>query len=120
MSATGAELGRPFEDVTFSSSDGVELHGWFFPASASSARGSLAILICHGNAGNICHRLEMCEVLLETGAGVFLFDYRGYGRSAGRPSDRANHPFMAMPAPASARAAASNRIREMLRDGASS
>jgi len=91
MSATGAELGRPFEDVTFSSGDGVRLHGWFFPANLNSPRASSAVLICHGNGGNICHRLEMCEALLETGVGVFLFDYRGYGRSAGRPSEEGTY-----------------------------
>jgi uncharacterized protein len=84
---TGAELGRPFEEVSFKSGDGVELHGWFFPAATTSSRARLAVLFCHGNAGNIGHRLDSCEALLETGVSVFLFDYRGYGRSAGVPSE---------------------------------
>ena len=45
------------------------------------------MLICHGNAGNISHRLELCGTLLATGASVFVFDYRGYGRSQGRPGE---------------------------------
>lgn len=87
LSCTGAELGRSFEDVYFRASDGVELNGWFFPGDTNSARASLAVLYCHGNAGNISHRLQMCEALLSTGVSVFLFDYRGYGRSGGRPSE---------------------------------
>ena len=91
LSATGAELGRPFEDITFASSDGIELHGWFFPANLNSPRASLALLLCHGNGGNISHRLEMCHALLDTGASVFLFDYRGYGRSHGHPNEEGTY-----------------------------
>jgi fermentation-respiration switch protein FrsA (DUF1100 family) len=87
MDATGARLGRPFEDVYFRAQDGVELNGWFFPADTNSARASLVVLLCHGNGGNICHRLDMAQALLATGVGVFLFDYRGYGRSRGHPSE---------------------------------
>ena len=67
MTATGAELSRPFEDVFFKASDGVELNGWFFPASTNSHRRHLAVLVCHGNAGNISHRLDTCVALLSTG-----------------------------------------------------
>jgi fermentation-respiration switch protein FrsA (DUF1100 family) len=91
LTATGAELGRPFEDVWFKAKDGVELNGWFFPGSTNSSRSSLAVLLCHGNAGNIGHRLEMCRALLETGVSVFVFDYRGYGRSRGRPSEEGTY-----------------------------
>lgn len=91
MDATGAELGRGFEDVRFKASDGVELNGWFFPANTNSARARLAVLVCHGNAGNISHRLEICDILLSAGVNVFVFDYRGYGRSAGRPSEEGTY-----------------------------
>ena len=87
LTATGAELGRPFEDVFFKASDGIALNGWFFPASTDSQRQRLAVVVCHGNAGNISHRLDLCRLLLETGASVMVFDYRGYGRSSGRPSE---------------------------------
>jgi len=86
-----AELGRAFEDVRFKTDDGVELHGWFFPSNTNSSRAPLAFLICHGNAGNISHRLGLCEALLETGASVFLFDYRGYGQSEGRPGEQGTY-----------------------------
>src|SRR5438093_95446 len=89
--ATGAELGRPFENVYFKASDGVQLNGWFFPAETNSPQAHLVVLLCHGNAGNISHRLDVCQVLLETGVNVFLFDYRGYGRSSGRPSEEGTY-----------------------------
>ncbi len=91
LTAAGGELGRKFEDVTFATSDGVQLNGWFFPATNDSPQGRLAVLFCHGNAGNISHRLELCQALLETGVSVFLFDYRGYGRSEGRPSEQGTY-----------------------------
>ena len=91
LTATGAELGRPFENVRFQAGDGVELHGWFFPVNTNSARARLAVLVCHGNAGNIGHRLDTCATLLATGVNVLLFDYRGYGRSQGRPSEEGTY-----------------------------
>jgi fermentation-respiration switch protein FrsA (DUF1100 family) len=87
LTATGAELGRPFEDVLFQAGDGIKLNGWFYPATTNSRRAGLVVLLCHGNAGNIGNRLSTCAALLQTGVSVFLFDYRGYGRSEGRPSE---------------------------------
>jgi fermentation-respiration switch protein FrsA (DUF1100 family) len=91
LEATGSELGRPFEDVCFQTADGVKLNGWFFPADANSTRKHLVYLLCHGNAGNISHRLDHCAALLETGPAVFIFDYRGYGRSEGRPGEEGTY-----------------------------
>ena len=91
LTATGAALGQPFEDVRFTASDGVELNGWFFPAATNSPRARLAMLYCHGNAGNISHRLDTYIALLATGVSVFAFDYRGYGQSEGRPSEEGTY-----------------------------
>ncbi len=91
LSTTGAELGRPFDDIWFQTSDGVQLNGWFFPASTNSSRTQLAVLVCHGNAGNISQRLDLSGALLRAGVNVLLFDYRGYGRSAGRPSEEGTY-----------------------------
>ncbi len=71
-----------YESVNFTSGDGTKLHGWYFPPPGASP----VILFCHGNAGNISHRLENIRELLSLGFGVFIFDYRGYGKSGGRPS----------------------------------
>ena len=91
LEATPEELRRLFEDVRFKTGDEVELHGWFFPANPNSSRSHLVFLICHGNGGNLSHRLGLCAALLETGAGVFIFDYRGYGQSAGRPGEEGTY-----------------------------
>jgi uncharacterized protein len=69
----------------------VKLHGWFFPANNGSPRKHFTALVCHGNAGNISHRLGLAQLLLQTGVTVFLFDYRGYGRSKGRPSEQGTY-----------------------------
>src|SRR5580765_3207562 len=87
MEAGAAVLGTPFEDVLLAASDGVRLHGWFFPANRKARRARLALLLMHGNAGNISHRLEFCRAWLELGLNVLLFDYRGYGQSEGRPGE---------------------------------
>jgi fermentation-respiration switch protein FrsA (DUF1100 family) len=91
MEATGAELKRPWEDVYFKAADGVELNGWYFPARPGSPRAEWVILVCHGNAGNISHRLGMYQALLEHGVNVFAIDYRGYGRSGGRPGEEGTY-----------------------------
>jgi hypothetical protein len=78
-----ARSGLPLEDVWFPAADGTKLFGWYVEASATSA----VLLWCHGNAGNIIHRLENLRELYQIGLSVFLFDYRGYGKSQGRPSE---------------------------------
>src|SRR3954470_11479949 len=89
--ATGRELGRPLEDLRLTTSDGIQIHGWFFPADQDSERKHLVMLVCHGNAGNISHRLSLARALLETGLNVFLFDYHGFGQSEGVPSEEGTY-----------------------------
>jgi hypothetical protein len=91
LEATGAELAHPFENVFFKTTDDVELNGWFFPAQAGAPRGQFAFLNCHGNGGNISHRLGLYGALLESGASVFTLDYRGYGLSQGKPSEEGTY-----------------------------
>jgi len=83
LEATPAALKLRFEDITFVAEDGVRLHGWWLPCA--HARGT--VIHCHGNAGNISHRLDLAADLLRLDVNVFLFDYRGYGRSRGRPTE---------------------------------
>ena len=75
--------GLPLEEVWFTSADGTKLFGWYVEGPATSG----VILWCHGNAGNIINRLENLSLLCQLGLSVFLFDYRGYGRSQGKPSE---------------------------------
>ena len=80
-------LGQPWEEVSVQATDATRINAWFFPANTNSTRASWVVLLCHGNAGNIGDRLGLYSILLETGVSVLAFDYRGYGRSAGRPSE---------------------------------
>jgi len=84
---TGEELGRPREDVYFETGDGIRLNAWYFPAATLAPHRDLAVIVCHGNGGNISHRLGLYDMLLQAGVSVFAFDYRGYGRSEGRPNE---------------------------------
>jgi hypothetical protein len=76
-------VGLPYESVDLLTSDNIRLDGWFIPAPEN--RG--VILFCHGNAGNISHRLESLLLFHKLGFSTLIFDYRGYGRSQGRPSE---------------------------------
>jgi len=81
------QLGLSFEDVVFISEDGRLLHGWWIPHE--QARGT--IIHCHGNAGNIGDRAWLGADLHRLGVNVFLFDYRGYGRSKGLPTEEGTY-----------------------------
>jgi fermentation-respiration switch protein FrsA (DUF1100 family) len=83
LEATPADIGLKYEDVQFDTADGERLHGWYLPAV--NARGVL--LFFHGNAGNISHRLESIMIFNRLGLDVLIVDYRGYGRSTGKPTE---------------------------------
>jgi len=85
--ADPSSVGLDFEGVHFEAADGEKLSGWFIPSD--SARG--VILFCHGNAGNISHRLESIQIFHRLGLAVFIFDYRGYGQSEGRPTEQGTY-----------------------------
>lgn len=70
------------EDVFFDSKDGTKLHGWYFPQSNAP----LTLLVSHSNWGNVDEWRNLIDTLLTTGASVFIYDYRGYGRSEGTPT----------------------------------
>jgi fermentation-respiration switch protein FrsA (DUF1100 family) len=74
----------PFIDLTVATEDGERLHAWWIPASSPTIG---HVLLCHGNAGNIGDRIVHAELLSAAGLDVLAFDYRGYGRSSGRPSE---------------------------------
>ncbi len=74
--------GREFEDVYLKTKKGSKLHGWFFPQSGAKA----SILVNHGNAGNIADLQVLIELLLASRVNVFVYDYRGFGKSEASPS----------------------------------
>jgi fermentation-respiration switch protein FrsA (DUF1100 family) len=82
--ATPAAVGLAYEDVALQTVDDIRLHAWFIPAENPRA----TVLFCHGNAGNISHRLDSIRLLHSLGLQVLIFDYRGYGKSEGRPSEK--------------------------------
>jgi fermentation-respiration switch protein FrsA (DUF1100 family) len=76
--------GCSFEDAWFDSSDGVRLNGWF----AQSPRPRAVVLYCHGNAGNVTDRRSVLQLFRDRlNSSILVFDYRGYGRSTGTPSE---------------------------------
>lgn len=77
--------GLTLEDAWFQAADGTRLHGWYIPHDAPLA----VILFCHGNGGNVTHRVEkLRELNRVVGASVLVFDYRGYGRCEGHPNEK--------------------------------
>ncbi|MHA1896218.1 MAG: alpha/beta hydrolase [Promethearchaeota archaeon] len=76
-------IGLIYEDVYFKTKDGIKLNAWFIPAEG----GDFTILFAHGNGGNISHRMDKISMFHEKGFSLFLYDYRGYGKSEGRPSE---------------------------------
>lgn len=81
--AAPANYGLRAEDLRLEAEDGVALHAWWIHGT-----GRRVLLFFHGNAGNISHRLERAKLLTERfGLDVLLLDYRGYGRSEGKPSE---------------------------------
>ena len=81
---TPGDRGLDFEEVFFEASDGVKLHGWFVPGV-----NDITWIWFHGNAGNISHRVDNLVALhRRLGVNIFIFDYRGYGRSKGSISEQ--------------------------------
>lgn len=70
------------EDIWFRAKDDSQLHGWFFKVPGAKH----TVLFSHGNTGNMTGRPNLVRLLLQCGLSVFIYDYRGYGRSDGRPS----------------------------------
>jgi len=82
--ATPTQVGLPYEEISFQAADGTKLTGWLVPGAPESP----VVLFCMGNAGNISHRLETLRLLHDLGLAVFIFDYRGYGKSKGKTSEK--------------------------------
>ena len=80
---TPARMGIQAQDVTVAAADGSRLHGWFLPAAAT-AKGT--VLHLHGNAANVSNHLPLVSWLPARGYNVLMIDYRGFGRSDGKPS----------------------------------
>jgi fermentation-respiration switch protein FrsA (DUF1100 family) len=84
---TPSHIELEYDDISFKTADGLRLNGWFVPAKGAQ----VTVLFCHGNGGNISHRLESLSMFHELGVNVFIFDYRGYGMSEGKPDEKGTY-----------------------------
>lgn len=87
LTATPRDRGMAHEEVSLITDDGVKLHGWFILAPEARA----VLLYFHGNAGNISHRLDRIALFQRLKLSVLIVDYRGYGQSAGQPSEEGTY-----------------------------
>ena len=82
------DLGLEHEEVFLAADDGVRIHAWLLPVAGARR----LVLVCHGNAGNVSHRLDRArQMQRRLGVSVLLFDYRGYGRSEGSPDEEGTY-----------------------------
>ena len=84
VAGTPSDIGLEFEDVNLKSQNGVSINGWFIPAENAE----YTILFCHGNGGNISHRLDTISIFNRLPANFFIFDYQTYGKSKGSISEK--------------------------------
>jgi uncharacterized protein len=85
---TPDRVGLDYRDLELEADDGERLHGWWIGARTDRLG---HLLLCHGNAGNVGDRVPHAASLTAAGFDVLLFDYRGYGRSSGRPSEEGTY-----------------------------
>jgi len=76
--------GMDYEEVSLRTPDGPLLHGWYIPYPNADR----TLLFFHGNAGNIAHRGDSVAIFHRLGLNMLIFDYRGYGKSEGRPDEQ--------------------------------
>jgi fermentation-respiration switch protein FrsA (DUF1100 family) len=87
IEATPALISLDYEELTLTTSDGIAVNAWWVPHPAARA----SVLFLHGNAGNISHRLDSIQIFHDLGLSVLIFDYRGYGKSTGTPSEQGTY-----------------------------
>lgn len=84
---TPAAIGLSFDEVTLNTADGLTITAWYVPAPNART----VLLFCHGNGGNISHRLDSIRIFHDLGLSVLIFDYRGYGKSEGEPTENGTY-----------------------------
>ncbi len=85
---TPAQAELSYHELALDTEDGERLHGWRLDARGAPIG---HVLLCHGNGGNVGDRVPFAALLAAAGFDVVLFDYRGYGRSSGRPSEQGTY-----------------------------
>lgn len=84
---TPEAIGLAYKNIELTTEDGINLHSWYIPAEENAP----VILFFHGNAGNVSHRLDSIRLFNQLGYAVFIFDYRGFGKSSGKPSEKGTY-----------------------------
>jgi fermentation-respiration switch protein FrsA (DUF1100 family) len=87
---TPQSRGLPFEPVSVPTDDGEQLAAWWVPAPRA-ASGHGTVLLFHGNAGDMSHRIDYAKMFHELGYNTLLVDYRGFGESTGEPSEQGTY-----------------------------
>lgn len=85
------DVGIPGEEVWLTTDDKVRVNAWYFPVRENSARAQFTVLFAHGNGGNISHRDDLYRLWHGLGVNLLAFDYRGYGLSEGKPSEKGTY-----------------------------
>jgi fermentation-respiration switch protein FrsA (DUF1100 family) len=83
IEAVPGDFGMNYENIELIAEDGIRITGWYIPSNKPRA----VLIFCHGNGGNISHRMDKIKVFNDLNADVLIFDYRGYGESEGSPSE---------------------------------
>lgn len=81
---TPKTLGLAYDDLFLVTPDRVTVNAWFIPRTGAK----FTLFYLHGNGGNLSHRLPQISLFHELGVNIFIVDYRGYGLSTGRPSEK--------------------------------
>ncbi len=84
ISTTPAHAGLSYEDLSITTSDGIKINTWLVKAPVGNAS---TIIFAHGNAGTMSERVMKIKFFHDLGFNVLIFDYRGYGKSQGRPTE---------------------------------
>ena len=85
--ATPSDVGLTYQQVELRTTDDLRLSAWYLPAEDEQG----VLLFCHGNAGNISHRLDSLLLFHRLQMSILIFDYRGYGQSEGQPSEQGTY-----------------------------
>lgn len=87
LTITPGNASLKYDDVELTAKDGTLLHAWY--VNAENPKG--VILFCHGNAGNLSDRVDTVKIFHDLEMDVMIFDYRGYGKSEGSPSEKGTY-----------------------------
>jgi hypothetical protein len=87
ITAHPGTVGLKYDDLYLKTEDGPIINAWWVENKPESP----VILFCHGNGGNIGSRVDKLRLFRQAGASVLMFDYRGYGRSTGSPTENGTY-----------------------------